>query len=119
MRKRLPASHGQGEAAGHKRAADRHGGQACTVGIFEQNAVAGKPVDDQKIYTFATNNFVISQFERFFGLAPSAVKITPTDIIGRDILIEAIKAQPVINNHTEGRIIDLANKKEEVNYDIQ
>ena len=81
--------------------------------------VAGKPVDDQKIYTFATNNFVISQFERFFGLAPSAVKITPTDIIGRDILIEAIKAQPVINNHTEGRIIDLANKKEEVNYDIQ
>ncbi|HPC36004.1 MAG TPA: bifunctional UDP-sugar hydrolase/5'-nucleotidase [Candidatus Marinimicrobia bacterium] len=72
--------------------------------------VAGELIDDQKIYTFATNNFVISQFERFFGLAPSAVKITPTDIIGRDVLIEAVKAQRVIDSHQEGRIIDLATK---------
>jgi len=73
-------------------------------------SVSGQPVGDDKRYTLVTNNFVTGQFERFFGLAPSAVKITPTNVIGRDILIDAVKAQPVIDSRTENRIISVVTK---------
>lgn len=71
-----------------------------------QLTVSGQPVRDDKTYTFVTNNFVTGQFERFFGIAPSAVKITPTDVVGRDILIEAVKAQKCIDSRVENRIVE-------------
>jgi len=67
--------------------------------------VGGQPVADQKRYTFVTNNFVTGQFERFFGIAPADVKITPTNVVGRDILIEAVKVQKVIDSRVEKRIV--------------
>lgn len=68
--------------------------------------VSSQPVRDGQDYIFVTNNFVTGQFERFFGIAPSAVKITPTDVIGRDILIEAVKVQKRIDSRVENRIIE-------------
>ena len=68
--------------------------------------VGDKTVRDDQNYTFVTNNFVTGQFERFFGIAPSAVKITPTDIIGRDILIGAVKDQKRIDSRVENRIVE-------------
>ncbi|MDD5766673.1 MAG: bifunctional UDP-sugar hydrolase/5'-nucleotidase [Candidatus Marinimicrobia bacterium] len=70
--------------------------------------VNGKPIDPTKIYTIATNNFVVGQFERFFGLKPGAVDIRHTPIIGRDVMIDAVLKQPVIRYETDGRIIDQA-----------
>ena len=68
--------------------------------------VSGQPVRDDQIYIFVTNNFVTGQFERFFGIAPSTVKISPTYVIGRDILIEAVKAQKRIDSRVENRIVE-------------
>jgi len=73
-------------------------------------SVAGQAVDENRVYTLVTNNFVIGQFERFFGLSPSVVKITPTNIVGRDILVEAVMAQKVIDSRTEKRIVEVTSK---------
>jgi len=67
-----------------------------------------KPIDPTKIYTIATNNFIIGQFERFFGLKPDDVNIRHTPIIGRDILIEAVQNKPVIQYEIDGRIVNQA-----------
>ncbi len=68
--------------------------------------VGNKPLSEQAEYWLVTNNFIISQFERFFGINPAAVTIVPTDIIGRDILLQAVKSQGTIESHIEGRIIE-------------
>ncbi|MFA4839112.1 MAG: bifunctional UDP-sugar hydrolase/5'-nucleotidase [Candidatus Neomarinimicrobiota bacterium] len=68
--------------------------------------VNGKPIDPMKIYTIATNNFIIGQFERFFGLKPEAVDIRHTPVIGRDVLIDAVQKQPIIQSETDGRIVN-------------
>lgn len=77
---------------------------------LEKLVVAGQPVDDNKVYSLVTNNFIIGQFERFFGMSPSMVKIRSTNVVGRDILIEAVKAQKVIDSRVEGRIVEVKSE---------
>jgi 2',3'-cyclic-nucleotide 2'-phosphodiesterase (5'-nucleotidase family) len=68
--------------------------------------VNGKPIKDNNRYVFVTNNFVTGQFERFFGIAPTEVKIIPTGVVGRDILIAAVKDQKRIDSRVEKRIVE-------------
>lgn len=67
--------------------------------------VNGEPIDPQKLYTIATNNYVVGHIDRFFGLSEADVKIEDTGVIGRDILLQAAEAQQIIDTKTDGRLI--------------
>lgn len=67
--------------------------------------IGGKPLTEQASYWIATNNFVTSQFERFFGLSRTEVELLATEVILRDILLQAVRQQKVIDSRVEGRIV--------------
>ncbi|MCB0725719.1 MAG: bifunctional metallophosphatase/5'-nucleotidase [Ignavibacteriae bacterium] len=73
--------------------------------------INGKELDENKEYVIATNNYVGQQFEKFFGTVSERPGIDDTNIIDRDLLIDAVKEQKVINSNIEKRIKDI-NKQE-------
>jgi 2',3'-cyclic-nucleotide 2'-phosphodiesterase (5'-nucleotidase family) len=70
--------------------------------------VDGKPVDDNKTYTIVTNNFVVSQFKKFFGEIDEKPEFKNSGYLDRDIIIEAVQNQKVIDSKLEKRIIDIS-----------
>jgi 5'-nucleotidase len=70
--------------------------------------VNGKPVEDNKIYIIVTNNFVVSQFKKFFGDIDEKPEFKNSGYIDRDIIIEAVQNQKVIDSKLEKRIIDIS-----------
>lgn len=75
--------------------------------IISDLKINGKPLDAGKTYTIATNNYVGQQFEKFFGDVSEKPEIKDTNIIDRDLLIDEVKEQKVINSHREDRIINI------------
>ncbi len=73
--------------------------------------VNGKEVSDDKNYSIATNNYVTSQFLKFFGTVSQDVEIKETGMIDRDVIIDAVEKQNVINSVKEDRIVDLSKNK--------
>lgn len=73
--------------------------------------VHGNPLDETKDYSITTNNFVTSQFKMFFGDISGQVKFKSSGLIDRDVIIEIVEKQIVINSPLEKRIIDLSNLK--------
>ena len=73
--------------------------------------VNGKEVSDDKNYSIATNNYVTSQFLKFFGTVSQEVEIKDTGMIDRDVIIDAVEKQNVINSVKEDRIVDLSKNK--------
>lgn len=63
------------------------------------------PVDPDKVYTICLNNYSASQAEKYFGKSINNMK--ETGLIDRDVLIEAVKKEPIINSEIEGRVIVL------------
>jgi 5'-nucleotidase/UDP-sugar diphosphatase len=61
-------------------------------------------VVDAKKYSIVTNNYVAAQSKKYFNIEIPASDIKPLNITDRDILIEAVKKQKVINSVIEGRI---------------
>ncbi|CUT08076.1 5'-nucleotidase [Candidatus Kryptonium thompsonii] len=76
--------------------------------------VGGKPLDENRIYSIVTNNWVADHLYDLFGIPQNSVKIKNLGVVDRDIFIEAVKKQKVIKSEVEGRIIDLAKQKEEI-----
>jgi 2',3'-cyclic-nucleotide 2'-phosphodiesterase (5'-nucleotidase family) len=74
-------------------------------------SVNGLPLDEAKDYSIATNNFVTSQFKMFFGDLPEQVQFKGTGLIDRDVIIEKVEKQKMINSPFEKRITDLSNPK--------
>ncbi len=68
-------------------------------------SVNSQPIDPQREYVIATNNYIVGHIERFFGLSAEDVKIRDTGIIGRDVLIKAVETQPLIDSRIDGRLI--------------
>jgi len=66
--------------------------------------VRNQLVIDTKQYSIVTNNYVAAQSKKYFNIEIPASDITPLNIIDRDILLEAVKKQKVINSVIEGRI---------------
>ncbi|MFI5252124.1 MAG: bifunctional metallophosphatase/5'-nucleotidase [Bacteroidota bacterium] len=66
--------------------------------------VGDKLLDEKKYYTITTSNYVGEHFKSYFGIDPSAISITDTGVIDRDIVIEAVKQQKVITSSVEDRI---------------
>ncbi|MCD6441106.1 MAG: bifunctional metallophosphatase/5'-nucleotidase [Candidatus Marinimicrobia bacterium] len=67
--------------------------------------VNGNPIIPDKIYTIATNNYILGHIKRFFGLSEKDVLVEDTGVIGRDILLLAVKKQKIIDSKIEGRLI--------------
>ncbi len=70
--------------------------------------VNGKPIKNERKYTFVTNSYVVGYFRRFFGIRPEDVKIESTGIISREPLIKAVKNQGIIESSLEARLVDIA-----------
>lgn len=72
--------------------------------------VNGKSIESEREYTLATNNYVTSHFEKFFGLNPDDVRIEDIGIPVRDLLLQAVNEQKTINSKIENRIMDIIIK---------
>jgi 5'-nucleotidase / UDP-sugar diphosphatase len=84
--------------------------EADTNNVEISVTVGGQPVDENKIYSISTNNFITSQFKKFFGQFPEKIEFKNTGLIDRDVIIEAVEKQKVIESPLEKRIIDLSEK---------
>lgn len=65
-------------------------------------------IDDERTYTFITNNFIVGHLQKYFGLEKSEVRIESTGVTDRDLFIRAIREQGEVESYTEGRVVDLA-----------
>jgi 2',3'-cyclic-nucleotide 2'-phosphodiesterase (5'-nucleotidase family) len=72
--------------------------------------VGGQDVEDDKSYSIATNNYVGTQFNKYFGKVSEDFIIRDSNIIDRDLLIEAVQEQKVIDQPLERRIVDVSRK---------
>jgi len=67
-------------------------------------SVGGVEIDPEKTYKLCVNNYTASQGEKYFG---KAIEPLETGLVDRDVLIEAVRKNPVINSEIEGRVIIL------------
>ncbi|HMQ80659.1 MAG TPA: 5'-nucleotidase C-terminal domain-containing protein, partial [Ignavibacteria bacterium] len=67
-------------------------------------------VNDEAMYTIATNNYVISQFKKFFGEISEPITPKETGWNDRDLIIEVVKQTGVINNVVEKRVVDVSKQ---------
>ena len=72
--------------------------------------INGKPLDYKKIYSVATNNYIGAQLKKYFGDTAKEVKITDSNIVDRDVMIDAVREQKVIDQKAEFRIKDISKK---------
>ncbi|MBX7041450.1 MAG: bifunctional metallophosphatase/5'-nucleotidase [Ignavibacteria bacterium] len=72
--------------------------------------VGGAEAEDEKMYSIATNNYVGTQFKKYFGTVDEDFIIKDSNIIDRDLIIEAVKEQKVISQPLEGRIVDITGE---------
>ena len=66
--------------------------------------IDGSPVDDSKLYTVTTNDFVVAGGDGFTEFA-KGTDIKDTRILQRDVLVGYIKARRVLSPNLDGRII--------------
>jgi 5'-nucleotidase/UDP-sugar diphosphatase len=69
-------------------------------------SINNSPLDENSIYTIAANNYIASQFKKFFGDLPEKIEFKETGYIDRDLIIEAVEKQKIINSGLEKRITD-------------
>lgn len=72
--------------------------------ILHNLKVNNVPVSDSKRYTIVTNNFVVAQAQKYFGVTVPPSDVKQTNVTDREVLIDAVKKQKVINSQLEGRL---------------
>jgi len=70
----------------------------------------GKEIDDNKIYTISTNNYLGSQFKKYYGDVGEEIILDDTNVVDRDVMIDAVVEQKVIEGTVENRLIDISKK---------
>ena len=80
------------------------------TGKLEKLTIGGEPVDPEKTYSIATNNYIMSHSQRFFGIDPETLDIEETNYLGRDVLLEGLRKDPVVSGEKEDRIIDVSKE---------
>ena len=70
--------------------------------------INGENVDENRSYTISTNNYVGGQIKKYFGISPDEITVTASPLIDRDVLIEAVEDQKVINSVLEVRVEDVS-----------
>jgi len=71
----------------------------------------GSEIDDNKIYTISTNNYLGGQFKKYYGDVGEEIILEDTNVIDRDVMIEAVEEQKVIEGTIENRLIDISKNK--------
>ncbi len=68
--------------------------------------VQGHPIDPDRVYSIATNNYVGDHLHDVFGLDESAVTVVPVkpNYLDRDVFIDYIKKQGRVRSVVQGRI---------------
>ena len=79
--------------------------------FIEKLLVNGEEISDTKNYTVATNNYVGTQLKKYFGDQPDKITVYDTNIIDRDLLIEAVINQKNINSVLESRVEDISKQE--------
>ncbi|HCA42670.1 MAG TPA: hypothetical protein DEP28_05385 [Bacteroidetes bacterium] len=79
--------------------------------FIEEIKVNGEVVIDNKTYTIGTNNYMAAQFKKYFGDIGHDIIVNDTNILDRDLFIEAVEEQKIINTILEKRIIDTTPEK--------
>lgn len=74
-------------------------------------SVNGSDLNENNSYTVSTNNYTASQLKKYFGEIPDEIKVEDTNIIDRDLIIEAVQKQKQINSVFEKRIIDKSSEQ--------
>jgi 2',3'-cyclic-nucleotide 2'-phosphodiesterase (5'-nucleotidase family) len=75
--------------------------------------VNGQAIEDNRTYTISTNSFVTSQFKKFFGEVSEQIEFQTTGLIDRDVIIESVEKEKIINSVLVPRINDLSEQKEQ------
>ncbi|MBN1633047.1 MAG: 5'-nucleotidase C-terminal domain-containing protein [Ignavibacteria bacterium] len=73
--------------------------------FFKEINVNGEKIDENKTYKIATNNYIATQVGKFFGKLSEELTIAETNIIDRDVFIEAVENAGIINSVSENRIV--------------
>jgi 2',3'-cyclic-nucleotide 2'-phosphodiesterase (5'-nucleotidase family) len=74
--------------------------------------VNGEPLDENKIYSIVTNNWVAEHLYDLFGISGEGIEFKNLNVVDRDVFIEAVRRQGVIRSYVEGRIVDIAGQKQ-------
>lgn len=71
-----------------------------------QADIDGEPIQTEKIYTIATNNYVAGHLHDVFGLPEAEITVEPAYPVhvDRDVFIEYVRRQKNISSEIEGRI---------------
>ncbi len=73
--------------------------------------VNGEDLDESRFYSVSTNNYVSAQIKKYFGDIEEELSFTDSNIIDRDLLIEAVQDQKEINSILEIRIEDISKQE--------
>lgn len=76
----------------------------------QEITVGGKPIDKEKVYVVATNNYVAAQLGALFGLQREP-KINGTPYVDHDFFVEAVKKRKVISGEKREWLINVAKTK--------
>jgi 2',3'-cyclic-nucleotide 2'-phosphodiesterase (5'-nucleotidase family) len=81
-----------------------HGQQVLSI------EVDGKPIDDSRLYSIITNNYVGGHLHDFFGIPEKDIELTTIQKIDSELFVEAVQKQKRISSKVEGRITNVAKK---------
>jgi 5'-nucleotidase/2',3'-cyclic-nucleotide 2'-phosphodiesterase/3'-nucleotidase len=79
--------------------------------ILSIKTAEGQDIDDNKIYTISTNNYLGGQFKKYYGDVGEEIILEDTNVIDRDVMIDAVVEQKVIEGTVENRLIDVTKNK--------
>jgi len=72
--------------------------------------VNGAPLDDNRMYSVVTNEYVAGHLHNFFGIPEKDIRVTELEKIDHEVFVEAVKKQKIIASRVEGRIVDVAKE---------
>ncbi len=74
---------------------------------IKEITVNGKPLDEEKVYVVATNNYAAAQLPALFGLQRQ-VNVKGTPFVDHDFFVEAVKKRKVISGEKREWLINIA-----------
>lgn len=74
---------------------------------IKEITVNGKPLDEEKVYVVATNNYAAAQIPALFGLQRQ-VNVKGTPFVDHDFFVEAVKKRKVISGEKREWLINIA-----------